>query len=62
MKSSKIKIVAKNRKAGYEYELLDRFEAGLELSGTEIKSVRANQVNLQRSFVIVKDGGPNCIM
>jgi len=50
------KIVARNRKARHDYELLDRFEAGLVLFGSEIKSIRANQVTLQQSFVIVKRG------
>lgn len=48
---SGIKIVAKNRRASFDYHLLERYEAGLVLTGTEIKSVRANQVNLQRSYV-----------
>jgi len=48
--------VARNRKARHDYELLDRFEAGLVLFGSEIKSIRANQVTLQQSFVIVKRG------
>jgi SsrA-binding protein len=46
-----IKVVATNRRARHDYELLERFEAGLVLTGTEIKSVRANKVSLQRSFV-----------
>ncbi len=53
--SSGIKIITKNRRASHDYELLDRFEAGLVLTGTEIKSVRANQVSLQRSFVVVRE-------
>lgn len=53
---SGIKIVAKNRRASFDYELLERFEAGLVLTGTEIKSVRANQVSLQRSYVQPRDG------
>ena len=51
-----LKIVARNRRARHDYELLDRFEAGLVLYGTEIKSIRANQVTLQHSFIIVKSG------
>lgn len=50
------KIVAKNKRARHEYELLDRFEAGLVLTGTEIKSVRASRVSLVRSFVQPRDG------
>jgi SsrA-binding protein len=50
------KVVARNRKARHDYVLLDRFEAGLVLYGTEIKSIRANQATLQHSFVIAKRG------
>ncbi|MCA9935056.1 MAG: SsrA-binding protein SmpB [Ardenticatenaceae bacterium] len=46
-----ISIVAKNRRARHDYELLELFEAGMVLTGTEIKSVRAHRVSLQRSFV-----------
>ncbi len=46
-----IKIVAKNRKAKFEYELGDTFEAGLELRGTEIKSIRAGQVSLSEAYI-----------
>ena len=45
------KIVARNRKAKFEYELLETFEAGLELKGTEIKSIRAGQVSLSEAYV-----------
>jgi SsrA-binding protein len=50
-KSDKVKTIYNNKRANFDYELLERFEAGLVLTGTEIKSVRANQVSLQRSFV-----------
>ncbi len=56
MKQSGIKIVARNRRASHDYELLERFEAGIVLSGSEIKSIRAHQVSLQRSFVIMRSG------
>ncbi len=46
-----IKIVSQNRKAKFEYELFDRFEAGVELKGTEIKSIRARQVSLAESYI-----------
>ena len=46
-----IKIVAKNRKAKFEFELGETYEAGLELRGTEIKSIRAGQVSLQEAYV-----------
>jgi SsrA-binding protein len=50
-KADKIKVIYNNKRANFDYELLERFEAGLVLTGTEIKSVRANQVSLQRSYV-----------
>ncbi len=51
-----IKIVAKNKRARFEYHLQEFFEAGLVLQGTEIKSIRANQVSLQRSYVQQRSG------
>lgn len=50
-KQSGLEIVARNRRASHDYHLLDKFEAGLELTGTEIKSVRAHKVSLQRSYI-----------
>ena len=49
-----VKVVASNRKAGHDYEILDRFEAGLALQGSEIKSIRAGQVNLREGYVFVE--------
>lgn len=46
-----MKIVARNRKAKFEYQLFDTYEAGLELRGTEIKSIRAGQVSLAEAYV-----------
>ncbi|MDX1614813.1 MAG: SsrA-binding protein SmpB [Candidatus Promineifilaceae bacterium] len=51
-----VKVIARNRRARHDYELLDRYEAGLALTGSEIKSIRANKVSLQRSFVQPRDG------
>jgi len=48
-----IKVVATNRKAGHEYFLLEHFEAGLVLQGTEIKSIRAGQISLAEDYVRV---------
>jgi SsrA-binding protein len=45
------KVVSSNRKAGFEYFLLERFEAGIALQGTEIKSIRNGQMSLQESYV-----------
>ena len=55
-KQTGVKEIAKNRKAFHEYFVLERFEAGIELFGTEVKSIRAGQVNLKDSFCTVKDG------
>jgi SsrA-binding protein len=46
-----IKIVAKNRKAGHNYFLLERIEAGIVLQGSEIKSIRNGQMSLSESYV-----------
>lgn len=51
-----IKVVARNRKAQHEYFLEDRYEAGIVLKGTEIKSVRASQVSLQEAYVAIEGG------
>ena len=53
---SGIKVIIHNRRAAHEYHLLDRFEAGLVLTGTEIKSIRENKVSLQRAYVQPKNG------
>lgn len=51
-----IKIVATNRKARHDYFILETYEAGIELVGTEVKSIRAGHVNLKDAFCQVKDG------
>ena len=51
-----VKQVAANRKALHDYFVLERFEAGVELFGTEVKSIRAGTVNLKDSFCTVKNG------
>jgi SsrA-binding protein len=50
------KRVATNRKARHDYEILETFEAGIELVGSEVKSVRAAQVSFKDSFAYVKNG------
>ena len=55
-KASGLKQVAQNRKAFHEYYVLERFEAGIELFGTEVKSIRAGTINLKESFCTIKDG------
>ncbi len=49
--SENIKVVATNRRAGFEYFLLEHFEAGLALQGSEIKSIRAGQISLAEAYV-----------
>ena len=51
-----IKIIATNRKAQHDFFLEDRFEAGIALRGSEIKSVRAGQVSLRQAYVTVEHG------
>ncbi len=48
-----IKVVASNRKAGFEYFLLEHYEAGISLQGSEIKSVRAGQISLAEAYIQV---------
>ena len=55
-KSDEKKRIASNRKAGHEYHLTDKFEAGMVLQGTEVKSLREGGVNLVDSYVDVKNG------
>ncbi len=50
------KIVSSNKKARHDFFIIEVYEAGLALTGTEIKSVRAGEVNLKDSFAKVKDG------
>ena len=56
MKESNVKVVAKNRKARFNYEILETYEAGIELKGTEVKSVRASKVNLTEGFISIDNG------
>jgi SsrA-binding protein len=50
------KLIAANRKARHEYHLLERFEAGLVLTGTEVKSLRAGKATIERAYADVRDG------
>jgi len=49
-----IKTVSKNRKALFEYSILDTLEAGISLKGSEIKSIRAGQVSLQEAYILIE--------
>ena len=50
------KVISTNRKAFHEYHIFDKFNAGMVLTGTEIKSIRKGAVNLKDSFVRIDDG------
>ena len=56
MAKQTVKQLASNRKAYHDYFIEDKFEAGIELAGTEVKSIRKGNVNLKDSFCAVKDG------
>ena len=51
-----VKLIADNRRARHDYHLLDRFEAGLVLTGTEVKSLREGRATIERAFADVRDG------
>lgn len=55
MTQQQIKVIANNRKARHDYHIEDSLEAGLVLTGSEIKSIRAGQVNLRDSYGTVRD-------
>ena len=51
-----MKVVAKNKKAYHDYEIIETYEAGIVLEGSEVKSVRAGRVSMKDSYAKVKDG------
>ena len=53
-----MKIICQNKKASFEYFLLDKYEAGIKLKGTEIKSIRAGKCNINDAYVIMKNNRP----
>ncbi len=56
MKKEAVKVLAQNRKARFSYEILESFEAGIVLTGTEVKSARQGRVNLQDAYATVDKG------
>lgn len=52
-----IKIIAKNKRASYDFQLLEKFEAGIELRGTEVKTLRTGKVSLGEAFVDIDKNG-----
>lgn len=62
MKIKNIKtILADNRKARFDYEIIEVFEAGIELFGEEVKSIRNGSVNLKWSYVLLSSGRPTVV-
>ncbi|BAY44927.1 tmRNA-binding protein SmpB [Scytonema sp. HK-05] len=55
-KNEGYKVVSDNRQARYLYEILETYEAGIELTGTEVKSIRAGKANLQDGYALIRDG------
>ena len=51
-----MKVVATNRKAYHDYDMFDKYEAGIELKGSEVKALREGRVNLKDSFVKIRNG------
>lgn len=53
---SDIKVIAKNRKARFNFTIIDSFEAGIELKGTEVKSVRQSRINISDGYASIDNG------
>lgn len=53
--SNGVKIVADNRQARFQYEILETYEAGIELKGTEVKSIRQGKVNLRDGYALIRN-------
>lgn len=56
-----MKTIATNRKASHEYFILETYEAGIKLTGTEIKSVRLNKVNINDAYLMIRNNKPYII-
>ncbi|HHP7231255.1 MAG TPA: SsrA-binding protein SmpB [Xenococcaceae cyanobacterium] len=55
-KNGSIKIISDNRQARYLYEILETYEAGIQLVGTEVKSIRQGRVNLRDGYCLIRNG------
>lgn len=53
---SDIKVIAKNRKARFNFEIIETYEAGIELKGTEVKSVRMSKINISEGYASIDNG------
>ena len=52
--NNSIKIISRNKKASFQYKLLESFEAGISLKGSEVKAIRENKVNIKESYITIK--------
>jgi len=50
-----MKVIAQNKKVSFDYEILEKYEAGVELLGFEVKSIKSGHISIQGSFVVVRD-------
>ncbi|MFH0987383.1 MAG: SsrA-binding protein SmpB [Patescibacteria group bacterium] len=50
-----MKVIAQNKKVSFDYEILEKYEAGVELLGLEVKSIKNGHISIQGSFVVVRD-------
>lgn len=55
-KSDSYKVIADNRQARFRYEILETYEAGVELKGTEVKSIREGKANLRDGYALIRNG------
>jgi len=55
-KQPHIQLIAQNRRAAHDFEILDKLECGIALTGTEVKSLRENRVSLDQAYAKIKDG------
>lgn len=53
-----MKTICSNKRVGFEYYILDKYEAGIKLTGTEIKSIRAGKCNINDAYVLIKNNKP----
>lgn len=53
-----MKTICSNKKVGFEYSILEKYEAGIKLTGTEIKSIRARKCNINDAYVLIKNNKP----
>ncbi len=56
-----MQVYSENKKATYDYEILEKYEAGLVLIGQEVKSIRGGHINLAGSYVVIRNGIPELI-